>query len=61
MSTIDTCVKIQGWNEAYQCYSYHEALQWLDYEEDAIAGLCFKTHHHSMQIEIKKFGDDKKE
>ena len=36
-------------------------MKWIDYEKDKIDGLCFKTHHHRMKSDIKKFGDEEKE
>ena len=39
MSTSDTDVPIQGWNEVDQFQLHREALQWIDYEGDEIVVL----------------------
>ena len=56
------CVEnpIKKWDDEDQHQFHHKASQWMDFKQEEVEGLCFKTDHGSTQKGIKKFGDEEK-
>ena len=47
IDAIDVYKPINEWDDEDQYQSCHEALKWVDFKQDEVEGLCFKTDHCS--------------